>query len=183
MVTSVQEDNAGSENSLALQSEPWIGAINLDEAHVKIIRSLFEFTQCHTNNHTFPSCPFLKKWVIKKKVRTDSMQETSTSGALSSAIASTTESYVEGAASSSSNALDTVHESLDEDEFDSNVDFDLLQDNDDNQDTDASDEVYPCSDIKVPLASVKSVSSYITDFTMSMSSHNDFNVIIDSGCM
>jgi len=69
MVASVQDGTAGSETSLVLHSEPWIGAINLDEAHVKIIRSLLKCPQCRTNNNTFPSCSSLKNWVIKKKVR------------------------------------------------------------------------------------------------------------------
>ena len=85
------------------------GAINLDEAHVKILRSMFKCLQCCTNNHTFPSCPLLKNWVIKKKVRPDLTPESQPSGAARSAVTNNTESLLEGNASSSSH-LETIQE-------------------------------------------------------------------------
>jgi len=109
MVASAQESHATSETSLVLHSDPWIGAINLDEAHVKILRSMFKCLQCCTNNHTFPSCPLLKNWVIKKKVRPDLTPESQPSGAARSAVTNNTESLLEGNASSSSH-LETIQE-------------------------------------------------------------------------
>ncbi len=70
MVASVQEGTELPQQKMEF-AESWIGAINLDEDHVKILRSLFKCPQCHTNTHTFPSCPLLKHWHIKKKTRTD----------------------------------------------------------------------------------------------------------------
>jgi len=182
VVASIQEVTASSETLLVLHSEPWIGAINVDEAHVKILRSLFKCPQCRTNNHTFPSCPLLKNWVIRKKVHSDSMPESQSCGAVSSAVASHTESLMESTASSSSHALDTIQESVDEEDFDSQVEFDLLQDDDDNQDNKVSDEVYPHSDFKVPLGSVRSILSSTLDLSTLLSNRHEFNVIIDSGC-
>jgi len=65
MVSSVQDSDGVTSVPLELHSKAWIGAINLNEDHVKVLRSLFKCPQCHTNNHTFPSCPLLKNWVIK----------------------------------------------------------------------------------------------------------------------
>jgi len=181
MVASVQESSVTSETSLVLHSDPWIGAINLDETHVKILRSMFKCPQCRTNNHTFPSCPLLKNWVIKRKVRTDLPPESQPSEAARSAAINNTESMLEGNASSSSH-LETIQEMVPEDDFDSQVEFDLLQDDDDNQDNQDSDDVYPYSDFKVPLGSVKSVVSSTLDLPPLTSNHSEFNVIIDSGC-
>jgi hypothetical protein len=86
MVASVQDGDTSSCPYLEIHSESWIGAINLDEEHVKILRSLFKCPQCRTNNHTFPSCPLLKNWVIKKKVRSDTLPEGSTSETARSAL-------------------------------------------------------------------------------------------------
>jgi len=41
-------------------AEAWIGASNLSESQAKQLQSLFKCPTCHTNSHTFPSCPLLK---------------------------------------------------------------------------------------------------------------------------
>jgi hypothetical protein len=56
-----------------------------NEDHVKMLRSLFQCPQCRTNNHTFPSCPLLKHWHIKKKNRSDTTPDINTTGAVRSA--------------------------------------------------------------------------------------------------
>lgn len=106
---------------------------------------LFKCPQCRTNNHTFPSCPLLKNWIIKKKVRSDSPQDTSTSGAVRSEVAPTTESCQESNDSHVNGTLDTIPEFSCEEDFTSDVEFDLLQDDTDNQDNVFSGEFYPYS--------------------------------------
>jgi hypothetical protein len=182
MVASVQESQAISETPLVLHSDPCIGAINLDEAHVKILRSIFKCPQCRTNNHTFPSCPIQKNWVIRKKVRPDSTPDSQPSGAVLSATTNNTDFLMEGNVSSSSHILETIQETVVENNFDSQVEFDLLQDDDDNQDNKDSVDVYPYSDFKVPLGLVKSVLSSTLDLSKLTSNQSEFNVIIDSGC-
>jgi len=110
------------------------------------------------------------------------MPDSQPSGAVSSAATNNTESLMEGTASSSSHTLDTIQESLDEVDFDSQIEFDLLQDDDNNQDNEANDEVYPYSHFKVPLGSVSSILSSTLDLSKLTSNHSEFNVIIDSGC-
>jgi len=119
---------------------------------------LYSSPQCHTNNHTFPSCPLLKHWLIKKKVRNDTPPDTNTTGAVRSAYVHSQLDNVQ-MSTSLSEALDTIEESSDED-FESNVKFDLLSDDVDNHEVNStSDNIYPYSAFKVPLGLVKSVSS------------------------
>jgi len=177
LAASVQDDNNLSANSLMFHAESWVGAINLDEDHVKQLRSLFKCPLCRTNVHMFPSCPLLKNWVIKKKPRSDSPMDSSTSGAARSAVVDSEETCVERS-SSPSGGLDSIPE----EDFDSNVEFDLLQAID-NQDNESRGAVYPYSDLKVPLGSVRSVfssSTVLPDHEQSMPS--SFDVIIDSFC-
>jgi hypothetical protein len=116
---------------------------------------LYSSPQCCTNNHTFPSYPLLKHWLIKKKVRNDTPPDTNTTGAVCSAYAHSQLDNVQ-MSTSLSEALDTIEESSDE----SNVKFDLLSDDVDNHEVNStSDNIYPYSAFKVPLGSVKSVSS------------------------
>jgi len=77
--------------------------------------------------------------------------------------------------------LETIQETVVEDDFESQVEFDLLQDDDDNQDNQDSVDVYPYSDFKVHLGSVKSVVSSTLDLSKLTSNQSEFNVIIDSG--
>ncbi len=77
--------------------------------------------------------------------------------------------------------METIQETVVEDDFESQVEFDLLQDDDDNQDNQDSVDVYPYSDFKVHLGSVKSVVSSTLDLSKLTSNQSEFNVIIDSG--
>jgi len=46
----------------------WVGACDLDKAHVLKIKSLFKCPLCRSNAHSWPVCEFLvSKWDIKKK--------------------------------------------------------------------------------------------------------------------
>jgi hypothetical protein len=88
--------------------------------------------KCHTNSHTLPSCPFLKNWIIKKKPRPETPREKSTWNNVRSAVACI------------SSNLETVPEESFEENFDSNVESDLLPDDVDNQAvTCISGEVFP----------------------------------------
>jgi hypothetical protein len=182
MVASVQDATEGVHKSLDFHSESWIGAINLNEDHVKMLQSLFKCPLCRTNTHTFPSCPYLRNWVIKKKTRQDLSQESSQSGAVHSAIVGNTEEYQDYPSSTEEAVLETIHESSYEDDYDSNVDVDLLPGASNNQDNDFSGEVYPYLYFEVPLGSVKSVSSSLKGSTNPSTANGVFNVIIDSGC-
>jgi len=93
----------------------------------------------------FYACPLLKNWIMKKKVRSDSPQDTSTSGAVRSEVAPTTESCQESNDSHVKGTLETIPESSCEEDFTSDVEFDLLQDDTDNQDNVFSGEFYPYS--------------------------------------
>jgi hypothetical protein len=165
---------------LEFHSESLIGAISLDEDHVKLLRSLFKCPQCHANLHTFPSCPFLKHWSIKKKTRSDVTPDTSTSGAVWSAYVQSQSDDIP-TPSSSSEVLDTIEESFEED-FDSSVEFDLLYNEVDNLEVNSTNgDDYPYSVFKVPLGLARSISSY-SDSSLKTSLADHFDVIIDSGC-
>ncbi len=178
LVSSVQED-IGS--PLELHSEVWVGAINLDEEHVKILRSLFKCPLCRTNTHTFPSCPLLKNWVLKKKVWSDNGPDIFTTDAVRSALATSLENVQESQSSQSGGNLSSIpEESSPDEDFDSDVEYDLLDGI--SSDNDFSGAVYPYSVLKVPLGLVKSASAsrlVSQDHNMDYSS---FDVIIDSGC-
>jgi hypothetical protein len=71
--------------------ESWVGTINLLETYVKQLRSMFKCVQCRSNDHTLPSCPLMKNWIIKKKPRpdtnTDKNTKESTVGGANSVLA------------------------------------------------------------------------------------------------
>jgi hypothetical protein len=178
LVSSVQED-VGS--PLELHSEVWVGAINLDEEHVKILRSLFKCPLCRTNTHTFPSCPLLKNWVIKKKVRSDNGPDISTTNAVRSALATALENVQESQSSQSGGNLSSIpEESSPDEDFDSDVEYDLLDGI--SSDNDFSGAVYPYSVLKVPLGLVKSASASRLVSQDHNQDSSSFYVIIDSGC-
>jgi hypothetical protein len=178
MVASVQDCADGSHKNLELHSESWIGARNLDEEHVKILHSLFKCLQCCTNYHTFPSCPLLKNRVIKKKVLSDSLQDNSPSCAVRSAVMGNEDMCQDNTPLSLSGELETIQEDSYEDDYDSNVEFDLLPDASDNQDNDFSGAVYPYPVFKVPLGSVKSVSSSLKGTSNTSFMDGSFDVIM-----
>lgn len=49
----------------------WAGAIKLDETHVQQLHQMFKYVQCHSIEHTLPSCPLKKHWNIKKMTHSD----------------------------------------------------------------------------------------------------------------
>jgi hypothetical protein len=56
---------------LKMHKEYWAGAINLDETHVQQLHQMFKYVQCHSNEHTLPSCPLKKNWNINKMTQPD----------------------------------------------------------------------------------------------------------------
>jgi len=180
MVASVQEGGDGTPKNFECHPESWIGAINLNEDHVKMLRSIFKCRQCRTNNHTFPSCPLWKHWVIKKKVCIDTPQDATTTGAVCSAYVQSQEEHITPT-SFGAEVLDPVKETI-EDDLSSNVEFDLLSDEDDQDVTSSSGTIYPYSDFKVPLGSVRSASSSISGSSLKSNDKSRLEVIRDSGC-
>jgi len=83
--------------------------------------------------------------------------------------------------SSLSEVLDTIEESFEED-FASNVEFDLLSNEVDNLEVNSTNgDDFPYSVFKVPLGLARSVSSS-PDSSLKTSLADHFDVIIDSGC-
>jgi hypothetical protein len=74
-VAAVQDTPYLPSNNLETHKESWVGAINLLEDHVKKLHQMFKCVQCCTNDHTLPSCPFMKNWIIKKKLHQDTTQD------------------------------------------------------------------------------------------------------------
>jgi hypothetical protein len=60
IVTAVQESDPPSPDGLEFHKDSWVGAINLPEDRIKLLCQMFKCAQCHTNDHTLPSCPLMK---------------------------------------------------------------------------------------------------------------------------
>jgi hypothetical protein len=75
-VTAVQEGESPNQD-LTLHKESWVGAINLPEEKVKLLCQMFKCVQCHSNDHTLPSCPLMKNWIIKKKPHQENIPDKS----------------------------------------------------------------------------------------------------------
>jgi hypothetical protein len=77
---------------LDMHRDVGVAAINLSEDKVKLLCSMFKCVQCCSNEHTFPSCPFMKNWILKKKVKPDansnSKIQSKTIGGVNSVLAS-----------------------------------------------------------------------------------------------
>ncbi len=78
IVAAVQEQESPLFDNLEMHKDPWIGAINLSEDRVKQLRQMFKCAQCCTNDHTLPSCPLMKNWIIKRKAHQDNHTESDT---------------------------------------------------------------------------------------------------------
>jgi hypothetical protein len=64
-----------------MHQESWVGSINLDKHHVKLICFKFiKCPQCRTIEHFFPSCPLMKNWIIKKETRGETALSPATIG-------------------------------------------------------------------------------------------------------
>jgi hypothetical protein len=67
-VAAVSGLNQDGSHTFEMHKESWVGAVNLQEDFFKQLRQMFKCVQCRTNDHTLPSCPLMKNWIIKKKV-------------------------------------------------------------------------------------------------------------------
>jgi hypothetical protein len=161
-------------------NESWVGAINLLETYVKQLRSMFKCIQCHSNDHTLPSCPFMKSWIIKKKPRSENTpnqtpQAKSVGGVNSVLAPKVDESEIPD---DNNQVTEDLIEAIDN--HNGPVEFDLL---DSLAITTINDQVSPYIALKHPLGAVRSVSS--SQITNSSDTQNDtlkYNLIVDSGC-
>ena len=58
-VSDPDRDDGGFQ--FTFHKDSWIGAIDLEEKHVKHLRHIFRCALCRTNKHNFPQCPILTK--------------------------------------------------------------------------------------------------------------------------
>jgi hypothetical protein len=60
LVSAVSEQEPEEDSSkFTFHKESWIGAIELEEKHVKHLHHIFRCPLCRTNKHNFPQCPIL----------------------------------------------------------------------------------------------------------------------------
>jgi hypothetical protein len=189
IVAAVQESDPPSPDSLEFHKDSWIGAINLPEDRVKLLRQMFKCEQCCTNEHTLPSCPLMKHWIIKRKPRSDGNSKPDTSsrpaGGVNSVLAPTTNEHIMTPEIPHVTPALTpaIEEPTDfnDDDF-GNVEFDLLENFDGLAITTTNAEVTLYDALNIPLGSVSSVfSSQVSQSIFQTSSPSSFNVIIDSG--
>jgi hypothetical protein len=189
-VSHVQGDGGVDSSSIEMHKDAWVGAINLSEEKVKLLRSIFKCVQCQTNDHTLPNCPLMKNWIVKKKPRdsnsSDPESQSRTVGGVSSVSASLESQTISAPSGENSRPLSPV---LEEPEDNSevnhtgNVEFNLLEEFGSLDVTSTSEIVLPYLPpiFKSPLGSVHSVSSSRITNEKS-STKNSFNLNVDSGC-
>jgi hypothetical protein len=163
LVASVQDSNGLPQYDFEMHQDAWVGAINLPEDHVKQLQQMLKCVQCRTNDHTLPSCPLMKNWIIKKKLRTDHNNEQDSQsrsvGSVNSVMASNDSHALETSLASDSNAahlLTSISEESDDysDDHFGNVEFDLLKGPNSLDVMTISGEVTPYSTLSIPLGSV-----------------------------
>jgi hypothetical protein len=72
LVSAVSEtDKDGGGSQFIFHKDSWIGAIDLEEKHVKHLRHIFRCALCRTNKHNFPQCPILTKTFLITKLVVD----------------------------------------------------------------------------------------------------------------
>lgn len=169
-------------DGLELHKESWVGAINLPEEQVKQICQMFKCTQCRTNDHTLPSCPLLKNWIIKRKPRLDNNgnpdNHSKSVGGVNSVLAAHITGNDTDGILSNNTASDPVTAAVFDDHQDTfgNVEFDLHEEPNSLDTMTTSEQVSAYSDLNIPLGSVHSaLSSQVNQDLIQ-------NSIIDSGC-
>jgi len=174
-----------------MHKDAWVGAINLSEDKVKLLRSMFKCVQCRSNEHTLPNCPLMKNWIIKKKPRDTNTPELESQarpigGVSSVATPMSSPSVVspvmpESLPRSLSPVLEEPEESYADDHI-ASVEFDLLE-NFGSLDLTTSEIglLYSAPALISPLGSVCSASSSQLNSAQESSPHH-FKLIVDSGC-
>ena len=147
---------------------------------------MFKCPLCHSNSHTLPTCPLMKNWTITKKrpsPKSDDSKDTTPLGTARSAILSSSNHSLSPSDTNLTSGLTTIDQESESEDLESNVEFDLLA-HDSNQDvTTTSGNNFMYSDLMVPLGSVFSTSSsYTSSQSSSMDTPSKFDVIINSGC-
>jgi hypothetical protein len=165
IVTAVQEADSSLPDGLELHKDAWVGAINLPEDRVKQLRQMFKCAQCRTNDHTLPSCPLLKNWIIKRKPRPDGSNDSDNSSRLVGGVNSVlADSLLKNTASDTLQERPSLSPIMDEpaalsiDDF-AEVEFDLLENHDSLGVMAINGQVSAYSDLSIPLGSVRSVLS------------------------
>jgi hypothetical protein len=133
-VAAVQDTPDPPSKNLEIHKESWVGAINLSEDHVKKLRQMFKCVQCRTNDHTLPSCPFMKNWIIKKKPCQDTNQDKTPKDTTIGGVNSVLASQINGGdldnqsnlVSSATDAHILADDNQDDDHNGGAVEFDLL---------------------------------------------------------
>jgi hypothetical protein len=168
-----------------IHKESWVGAINLDETHVRQLRQMFKCIQCCSNEHTLPHCPLMKNWIIKKKPRLDQVgstsQQNTSMGGVNSVLAP---EDISSNTSLMNSTLPSIPEDshVDGNDHVSSVEFDFLSDPNSLDIMTISGTVSPYFGLKFPLGSVRSVHSSKLSADCQAISHSSFNIIVDSGC-
>jgi hypothetical protein len=176
-VVAVQDVDSSTPDNHAFHKDSWVGAINLPEAKVKLLCQMFKCVQCNLNDHTLPSCPHMKNWVIKRKPHPDNTSDKSppetTVGGVNSVLAPQI-------------PVDDLNNHNTEESEDlvaghtGSVEFDLL---DSLAITTINDEVSPYFDLNHPMGSVHSVSSsQLSNLSDCHDGTLRFNLIVDSSC-
>jgi hypothetical protein len=191
-ISQVQGDESNVD-SPEMHKDAWIGAINLPEDKVKLLRSMFKCVQCRTNDHTLPNCPLMKNWIIRKKPREstppDSEFQTRNVGGVSSVTTPlncpsvTLSSLVSAEVSHPLSPVTEEPDELQVDDHTGNVEFDLLDGFGSLAvTTSKTDLPYPEFTFKSPLGSARSVSSHQLSSETEQPSSNIFKLIVDSSC-
>ncbi len=72
LVSAVTDHDAEDGSStFTFHKDAWIGAIELEEKHVKHLRHIFRCPLCRTNKHNFPQCPILSRTFSITKLPVD----------------------------------------------------------------------------------------------------------------
>jgi len=64
-------DNEDGGTTFTFYKDSWVGAVDLEEKHVKHLRHIFRCPLCHTNKHNFPQCPILTRTFSITKLPAD----------------------------------------------------------------------------------------------------------------
>lgn len=181
-VAAVSGLNQDGSHAFEMHKESWVGAVNLQEDFFKQLRQMFKCVQCRTNDHTLPSCPLMKSWITKKKVRNDDSSSCPVGGVNSVLASTSSDTLVLDTPQNLTPILEDDENYNDDDDHYGSVEFDLLESNSLDVMT-ISSNVSPYSNLKVPMSSVCSIaSSQVCNECLPPPFSGNFNLIVDSRC-